>query len=144
MSTLMNFLLFAVVEAWKCSSCEVPYKAKGCFQDRPPPNRALKVQVLNVRDPQSKVYGGDQIDWYDWNNYMARFACRCAKIVKEKGWKVFGLQFYGMHELAKSLLIWSKVVPGRRRGGREGGCGNFIGRGSAPRFKPLYPFIYHF
>ncbi|XP_068751834.1 uncharacterized protein [Montipora capricornis] len=26
---------------------------------------------------------------------MAAFACRCAKAVKEKGWKIFGLQFYG-------------------------------------------------
>lgn len=81
------------VKAWHCSSCEVAYKAKGCFQDSP--NRVLKEQVLNERDKTSKVYGGRMINWRDWNNYMQGFACRCAKIVKEKGYKVFGLQFYG-------------------------------------------------
>ena len=38
----------------------------------------------------------------DWNNYMQGFACRCAKIVKSKGWKVFGLQFYGTHSFVVS------------------------------------------
>ncbi|KAJ7340116.1 hypothetical protein OS493_002842 [Desmophyllum pertusum] len=81
------------VEAWQCSNCEVPYKARGCYKDSPA--RVFKEQVLNERDPKSKVYGGRRIDWTDWNNYMQGFACRCAKIVKDKGWKVFGLQFYG-------------------------------------------------
>ena len=87
-------LLFSrPVKAWHCSSCEVAYKAKGCFQDSP--DRVLKEQVLNERDKTSKVYGGRMINWRDWNNYMQGFACRCAKIVKAKGYKVFGLQFYG-------------------------------------------------
>lgn len=51
--------------------------------------------MLNERDKTSKVYGGRVINWRDWNNYMQGFACRCAKIVKAKGYKVFGLQFYG-------------------------------------------------
>lgn len=51
--------------------------------------------MLNERDKTSKVYGGRMINWRDWNNYMQGFACRCAKIVKAKGYKVFGLQFYG-------------------------------------------------
>ena len=79
--------------AWHCSSCAVPYKAVGCFQDSPA--RALKEHVLNERDRKSKVYFGDRIDWMNWNNYMPAFACRCAKIVKAKGYTVFGLQFYG-------------------------------------------------
>ncbi|PFX20415.1 uncharacterized protein LOC111336924 [Stylophora pistillata] len=80
-------------EAWQCSSCEVPYKARGCYGDSPA--RVFNVQVLNERDPRSKVYGGRRIDWSDWNRYMEGFACRCAKLVKAKGWTVFGLQFYG-------------------------------------------------
>ena len=88
-----TLLLSRPVKAWHCSSCEVAYKAKGCFQDSP--NRVLKEQVLNERDKTSKVYGGRVINWRDWNNYMQGFACRCAKIVKAKGYKVFGLQFYG-------------------------------------------------
>ena len=50
---------------------------------------------MNERDPRSKVYNGYRIDWTNWNNYMPAFACRCAKIVKAKGYTVFGLQFYG-------------------------------------------------
>ena len=88
-----TLLLSRPVKAWHCSSCEVAYKAKGCFQDSP--DRVLKEQVLNERDKTSKVYGGRVINWRDWNNYMQGFACRCAKIVKAKGYKVFGLQFYG-------------------------------------------------
>ncbi|KAL9957679.1 hypothetical protein ACROYT_G034603 [Oculina patagonica] len=80
-------------EAWQCSNCVVPYKARGCYQDSP--SRVFKEQVLNERDPKSKVYGGRKIEWMDWNNYMPGFACRCAKIVKAKGYTVFGLQFYG-------------------------------------------------
>ena len=92
--SLKATLLFSrPVKAWHCSSCEVAYKAKGCFQDSP--DRVLKEQVLNERDKTSKVYGGRMINWRDWNNYMQGFACRCAKIVKAKGYKVFGLQFYG-------------------------------------------------
>lgn len=79
--------------AWQCSNCVVPYKAVGCSQDSPA--RALKEQVLNERDPDSNVYDGNRIDWTNWNNYMPAFACRCAKIVKAKGYTVFGLQFYG-------------------------------------------------
>jgi len=90
---VLCFELRYQVEAWQCSTCEVSYEAKGCYQDNPA--RVLKEQVLNERDPKSKVYGGRKIDWMDWNNYMQGFACRCAKMVKAKGWKVFGLQFYG-------------------------------------------------
>lgn len=89
---LCNELCYQV-EAWQCSTCEVPYKARGCYRDNPA--RMLKEQVLNERDTKSKVYGGRKIDWKDWNNYIQGFACRCAKIVKAKGYKVFGLQFYG-------------------------------------------------
>lgn len=80
-------------EAWKCSNCEVPYKARGCYGDSP--SRVFKVQVVNERDPSSKVYGGRRIDWRNWNSYIEGFACRCAKLVKARGWTVFGLQFYG-------------------------------------------------
>lgn len=87
------FCFQRVGEAWKCSNCEVPYKARGCYGDNS--SRVFKVQVVNERDPSSKVYGGRRIDWRNWNSYIEGFACRCAKLVKAKGWTVFGLQFYG-------------------------------------------------
>jgi len=90
--TAMQFCYQAAV-AWQCSNCEVQYRAVGCFKDSP--RRVLKEHVLNERDPRSKVFGGRRIDWLNWNQYMPAFACRCAKIVKDKGYKVFGLQFYG-------------------------------------------------
>ena len=65
----------------------------------------LKEQMVNERDPKSKVYGGRRIDWMDWNNYMPGFACRCAKIVKARGWTVFGLQFYGKSIFQRYIII---------------------------------------
>lgn len=87
------FYFQRVGEAWKCSNCEVPYRGRGCYGDSP--SRVFKEQVVNERDPTSKVYRGRRIDWRDWNSYIEGFACRCAKLVKAKGWTVFGLQFYG-------------------------------------------------
>ena len=77
------FCFQRVGEAWKCSNCEVPYKARGCYGDSP--SRVFKVQVVNERDPSSKVYGGRRIDWRNWNSYIEGFACRCAKLVKARG-----------------------------------------------------------
>ena len=92
-SFLFVLFLFEAAVAWQCSNCVVQYKAVGCFKDSP--SRVLKEHVLNERDPRSKVFKGIRIDWFNWNNYMPAFACRCAQIVKDKGYTVFGLQFYG-------------------------------------------------
>lgn len=90
-----NFTIIAVlVEGkWKCSDCKIQYKAVGCYKDDG--QRPLPLEILNERDETSKVYGGRMIDWYDWDNYMAGFACRCAAKAKSLGYTVFGLQFFG-------------------------------------------------
>lgn len=90
---LLCYQLYHPAASWRCNNCEVQYKAKGCYHDNP--SRVLKTQVINERDPTSNVFNGRRIEWTNWNNYMAEFACRCAKAVKERGWKIFGLQFYG-------------------------------------------------
>ena len=39
---------------------------------------------------------------------MVEFACRCAKAVKEKGWKIFGLQDYGMFNWT-GMKFWREI-----------------------------------
>ncbi|XP_031550039.1 uncharacterized protein LOC116287487 isoform X2 [Actinia tenebrosa] len=87
-------ILSVLVEGkWKCSECKIQYKAVGCFKDDG--QRPLPREILNERDVTSKVFGHRMIDWYDWDNYIAGFACRCAAKAKSLGYKVFGLQFFG-------------------------------------------------
>jgi len=79
---------------WQCNQCNIKFDAIGCYKDRVN-NRTLPEQILNERDEQSAVYGGRKIDWHNWDEYMAGFACRCAVIAKKKGYSVFAIQFYG-------------------------------------------------
>ena len=79
--------------AWQCSTCPVSYKTVGCYKDNG--HRPLPTEILNEKDKSSKNYDGKKIDWHNWDSYMAGFACRCAAKAKERGWSVFGLQFYG-------------------------------------------------
>lgn len=55
-------------------------EALGCFKDKSA--RALPELVKNIRP---------QIDWYHMGNTVRD----CAKLVQDKGYKVFGVQFYG-------------------------------------------------
>lgn len=77
------------------SECSVPFKTLGCYKDEEVPKRRLPHYILNDRDPSIPNYSGIKINWYDWNNYMQDFACRCAKKAKAMGYDLFGLQFYG-------------------------------------------------
>ena len=51
--------------------------------------------LINERDQFSNYYNGYDIDWHDWANYLPQFTCRCAKAAIDKGYKYFGLQFWG-------------------------------------------------
>ena len=52
--------------------------------------------VLQARDPANQgTFSGLKIDWNNWDTFMSDFICRCAKRVKQKGYKVFGIQNYG-------------------------------------------------
>ncbi|XP_015756101.1 PREDICTED: uncharacterized protein LOC107335590 [Acropora digitifera] len=68
-------------------NCEVEYEKVGCYRDRPG-DRALAKLILNVRY---------EIKWKpgEWERYLRRLACRCAKITRVLGQSHFGLQFYG-------------------------------------------------
>ena len=74
--------------------CHVAYHRVGCYKDNYY-NRALPEQISNERDASSAVYNGHMIDWYNWDEYMPAMICRCAEIALKKGYKYFGLQFWG-------------------------------------------------
>ncbi|XP_048584945.1 uncharacterized protein LOC5514578 [Nematostella vectensis] len=75
--------------------CETAdFKAVGCFEDQFI-NRSLPNYIYNERDPTHPTYGNRSIEWYNWNNWLPGFACRCAAKAKELGYDVFGVQFWG-------------------------------------------------
>ena len=78
---------------WKCSNCLVSYETIGCYKETQP--RQLPNEILNARDKNSKNFRGMLLDWVNWNEFIADFACRCAYETKARGWTVFGLQFWG-------------------------------------------------
>ena len=80
-------------EDWQCKTCHIDYEMVGCYKDDG--HRPLPTEILNERDPSRNIYDGRMVDWMNWDSYMAGFACRCAAKAKERGWSVFGLQFYG-------------------------------------------------
>ena len=92
---IIQFFISVVVSyGWKCSTCSINYKAIGCYQDNK--HRTLPEEILNERDPSRKINEGNFINWMQWDTYIEEFACRCAAKAKKRGWRVFGLQFYGI------------------------------------------------
>jgi len=114
---------------WKCSDCGIKYNAVGCYKDDG--ERPLPYEILNERDRTSKVFGGRMINWHDWDNYIEGFACRCAALAKKKGYRVFGLQFYGECWSGPGLDTYSKVGLAK-----ESDC---VG----PQYKPCNKFTRH-
>ena len=81
------------MESSSCG-CLVRYKAIGCKKDKRS-NRALPEMLINERDVTSHYYNNINIDWYNFDQYLPAFTCRCAQAAKRKGYKYFGLQFWG-------------------------------------------------
>ena len=53
--------------------CSLERRPVGCFQDKKDPSqRALPELLLTARDPGSKVYFGEPINWTDWANFIDR------------------------------------------------------------------------
>ena len=63
-------------------------RAEGCFLDKEV-QRAL---------PELILYERLTIDWPNWKTWLPNFVCRCAELVKSRGYKTFAVQFYGMVE----------------------------------------------
>ncbi|XP_048578036.1 uncharacterized protein LOC116611466 [Nematostella vectensis] len=86
---LVIFLLATVVEAVNQTCSEDFYKL-GCFRDSRW-SRGMSELLINDRQRSSP----NQLNWNDWNKYLPGLACRCAAKAREKGYTLFGIQFYG-------------------------------------------------
>ncbi|XP_028411153.1 uncharacterized protein LOC114533760 [Dendronephthya gigantea] len=92
---LCLFVLVAItIPVESNCGCRIPFKAIGCRKDKRH-DRALPKMLINERDRSSNYYNGFNIDWYNWDDYLPAFTCRCAEAAMKKGYKYFGLQFWG-------------------------------------------------
>ncbi|XP_020622801.1 coadhesin-like isoform X3 [Orbicella faveolata] len=78
-------------------TCKRTWRKVGCFKDLKGGQRALKEQLVNIRDPKSKVFpvGEPKLSWKHLTQSFHSLACLCAEKARKKGYGVFGLQFYG-------------------------------------------------
>ncbi|XP_022795168.1 coadhesin-like [Stylophora pistillata] len=78
------------------ATCSRKWSKIGCFRDKINPTRPLPEMLLNDRDRRSKYHQpGYRLHWGKWKESIHSLACRCAEKAKQKGYTVFGLQFYG-------------------------------------------------
>lgn len=82
-------------EKYGTETCERTWQKIGCFNDKIIPNRPLPDELLNRRDPINNNWDGKILNWRDYGTTLHALACRCAALAKERGHKVFALQFYG-------------------------------------------------
>ncbi|XP_068709752.1 cartilage matrix protein-like [Montipora foliosa] len=100
----MTFLFVSIIilQTWhtqgqnKFATCKREWTKIGCFKDRVKPSRPLPEMLLNDRD-RSSIYHepGYELNYNKWNQSQHSLACRCAEKALQKGYRVFGLQFYG-------------------------------------------------
>ncbi|XP_065057183.1 coadhesin-like [Rhopilema esculentum] len=77
------------------ATCERKWKKVGCFHDNIFPERPLKYELLNRRDPYNHNFDGHMINWQDYPGTLYSLYCKCAELTEAKGYTHFGLQFYG-------------------------------------------------
>ncbi|XP_068756342.1 matrilin-2-like isoform X2 [Montipora capricornis] len=78
------------------ATCNRAWTKIGCFKDKVKPSRPLPEMLLNDRDRFSKYHQpGYRLNWNKWSQSQHSLACRCAEKALQKGYRVFGLQFYG-------------------------------------------------
>ncbi|XP_057306541.1 coadhesin-like [Hydractinia symbiolongicarpus] len=75
--------------------CERTWKKIGCFHDRIIPDRPYPYELVNHRDPINPNWDSHLLDWKEWSASLHALACKCYSLAKEKGFRYFGLQFYG-------------------------------------------------
>lgn len=78
-------------------TCARTWEKVGCFHDSFQTNadRVFPNELINRRDPMSNNWDRQTIDWRAYPQSIHGLACACAAAAKAKGWKYFGLQFYG-------------------------------------------------
>ncbi|KAJ7391354.1 hypothetical protein OS493_018397 [Desmophyllum pertusum] len=93
---LALYVLNVVQGENKFATCERTWTKIGCFKDNITPTRPLPEMLLNDRDRNSKYHQSNyRLDWHKWTESTHSLACRCAAKALEKGYTVFGIQFYG-------------------------------------------------
>lgn len=75
--------------------CAEQFERVGCFRDNQIVPRPIPDYIMTDRQRNLAIYSGQSIDWRNWDVYMPQFVCRCAKEAKQKGYTLFGVQFYG-------------------------------------------------
>ncbi|XP_032233886.1 uncharacterized protein LOC116616115 isoform X2 [Nematostella vectensis] len=96
-----KFSRFCVGEQWTNFVYEIVrptcrVERVGCFKDHHYSGaRPFPEYVQTDRDISIPIYTGTPIDWRNWDAYMPDEVCRCAKAIKAKGYRTFGIQFYG-------------------------------------------------
>ncbi|XP_073246804.1 uncharacterized protein [Porites lutea] len=77
--------------------CSVSFERIGCFKDKTDQPRLLPSYILTDRDEQiqNPVFSGQLIDWKNWYEHLPSFVCRCAQQAQKKGWRIFGIQYWG-------------------------------------------------
>jgi len=90
---LVVILASLTVEACD-TSCSVKAQPIGCYKDEST-NRAMAEYFLTARENLAGIFAGYFIDWKNWPQFLSKFVCDCAKVAQKKGYKVFGVQFFG-------------------------------------------------
>ena len=77
-----------------CSTdnCELDYEPVGCFKEQED-ERVFSRRLVNDVDPRNKDdFTAIYPSFFDnWEKYMKRMVCRCARRVKEENWEYFGI-----------------------------------------------------
>ena len=72
------------------------YAKMGCYSDDGNSPRPLPEELFTDQSPTSAVFTGKHVDYENWDQYLPNIVCRCAEMADEKGYKIFGLQMFGM------------------------------------------------
>ncbi|XP_028412074.1 uncharacterized protein LOC114534800 [Dendronephthya gigantea] len=88
-STAHNFV-------YETYPCDVNFEKIGCFSDRsrPRPQQGNDL-ILTARQKNTRAEFFGWIDWWNYDIFLRKFACKCAKKTAENGHSTFGMQFYG-------------------------------------------------
>ena len=72
------------------------YAKMGCYSDDGNSPRPLPEELFTDQNPTSAMFTGHHVDYENWDQYLPSLVCRCAELTFQKGYKVFGLQLFGM------------------------------------------------
>ena len=78
------------------AGCKVKYAKMGCYSDDGNSPRPLPEELFTDQNPTSAMFTGHHVDYENWDQYLPSLVCRCAEMTFQKGYKVFGLQLFGM------------------------------------------------